>query len=234
MNGGTYWMSRLMARPDIDHRQLVSLGGLDPYGQHQALWRLFSVPSATQRAHAEFLFRADQGDDGLPIFYVLSRNELHDAGGLWSSAMKLYAPDIAAGDRFAFKLRANPTVARKLGVDGRGQRHDVVMDMKRRLGWQVLPEAERPSLASIAQEAGVAWLCGRSQRLGCEFEQASLRADGYRTWRQRRGKGVSFSFLDFEGSLSVTDPSLFCEALYRGVGPAKAFGCGLLMIRRLE
>ncbi|NUQ01432.1 MAG: type I-E CRISPR-associated protein Cas6/Cse3/CasE, partial [Armatimonadetes bacterium] len=36
--------------------------------------------------------------------------------------------------------------------------------------------------------------------------------------------------VDFEGLLIVTDPPRFCEALRRGIGPAKAFGCGLLSV----
>jgi CRISPR system Cascade subunit CasE len=32
----------------------------------------------------------------------------------------------------------------------------------------------------------------------------------------------------------VTDAGAFCQkALFQGIGPAKSFGCGLLLVRRL-
>ena len=33
--------------------------------------------------------------------------------------------------------------------------------------------------------------------------------------------------------LEVADPARFFDALVRGVGPAKAFGCGLMLVRRV-
>lgn len=46
-------------------------------------------------------------------------------------------------------------------------------------------------------------------------------------------RGISLSTLDFEGELSVTDPGIFLSALFKGIGPAKAFGCGLMLVRRV-
>ncbi|MEA2080768.1 MAG: type I-E CRISPR-associated protein Cas6/Cse3/CasE [Pseudomonadota bacterium] len=45
------------------------------------------------------------------------------------------------------------------------------------------------------------------------------------------GKEINFSTLDYSGLLTVTDPELFKAALFQGIGPAKAFGCGLLLVR---
>jgi len=39
--------------------------------------------------------------------------------------------------------------------------------------------------------------------------------------------------LDLDGRLEVTDPTVFLERLYRGFGRAKAFGNGLMLIRRV-
>ncbi len=45
--------------------------------------------------------------------------------------------------------------------------------------------------------------------------------------------GIALSTLDFEGQLQVTDPDHFLRnGLPAGIGPAKAFGCGLLLVRR--
>ncbi|MCI0421919.1 MAG: type I-E CRISPR-associated protein Cas6/Cse3/CasE [Acidobacteria bacterium] len=57
--------------------------------------------------------------------------------------------------------------------------------------------------------------------------------DGHDTWRQRHGKKIELSTLDFEGVLLVTEPDRFLRALLSGIGPAKAFGCGLMLVRRI-
>ena len=60
MNGKLHWFSRVTARPDVSRRQLVDLGGLDPYGQHQVLWKLFEVAQEERTERAEFLFRTEK------------------------------------------------------------------------------------------------------------------------------------------------------------------------------
>ena len=44
---------------------------------------------------------------------------------------------------------------------------------------------------------------------------------------------MRFSTVDFSGELSVVGPAAFGEALRDGIGHAKAFGRGLLLVRRL-
>ncbi|WP_243641924.1 type I-E CRISPR-associated protein Cas6/Cse3/CasE [Rhodovulum steppense] len=41
-----------------------------------------------------------------------------------------------------------------------------------------------------------------------------------------------FGILDLEGRIEVTDPEALLARLARGFGRAKAFGCGLMLIRR--
>ncbi|MCI0724558.1 MAG: type I-E CRISPR-associated protein Cas6/Cse3/CasE [Acidobacteria bacterium] len=39
--------------------------------------------------------------------------------------------------------------------------------------------------------------------------------------------------MDFSGMLFVINPKAFAVALHKGIGPAKAFGCGLMLVRRI-
>ena len=41
-----------------------------------------------------------------------------------------------------------------------------------------------------------------------------------------------YSTLDFQGVLTVGDPDSLLPAIARGFGAAKAYGCGLMLIRR--
>lgn len=47
-----------------------------------------------------------------------------------------------------------------------------------------------------------------------------------------KGKRAGFSSIDLTGELKITDVDKFKLALFNGLGRSKAFGCGLLMIRR--
>ena len=42
-----------------------------------------------------------------------------------------------------------------------------------------------------------------------------------------------FSSVDFIGELEITDVEKFKNALFEGIGRAKGYGCGLLLIRRI-
>ncbi|NOQ77522.1 MAG: type I-E CRISPR-associated protein Cas6/Cse3/CasE [Methylococcaceae bacterium] len=48
-----------------------------------------------------------------------------------------------------------------------------------------------------------------------------------------KGKRAGFSSIDFMGQLQITDIDKLKKALFDGIGRSKAFGCGLLMIKRV-
>ena len=252
MNGTNYILTRISPKPNLDFRDLTALGGLDPYGQHRLVWTFFDLPREGRRDTTPFLFRAEVSD-GLPILYLLSSTQPQDPNGKWHIESKEYRPRLAAGERLAFKLRANPTVKRpgdvRLDTDGtqkvrttgpkagqpkcKVERHDVVMDAKRKMSWTSLAPDDKPPLAEIEYEAGSCWLRSREERLGCEFDTGRLEAHGHAIHRMRK-RGITLSTLDFEGELRITDAVRFTETLFQGIGPAKAFGCGLLLVRRID
>jgi CRISPR system Cascade subunit CasE len=50
----------------------------------------------------------------------------------------------------------------------------------------------------------------------------------------RRGnRGGKITAVTFEGVLNVLDPAALVLLLQNGIGPAKAFGCGLMLVRRI-
>ncbi|MBP1148342.1 type I-E CRISPR-associated protein Cas6/Cse3/CasE [Methylocaldum sp. RMAD-M] len=206
----------------------------NPYREHQLLWRLF--PDTARR---EFLFTRASG--GQTAYYLVSPAPPAAPSSAWMLESREYRPNLAVGDRLEFRLRANPIVARRQGEirtggKARTHRHDVVMEAKRALNWKTLPENDRPPLAEVIQRAGTAWLAARAAKYGFHLDTESLEVDGYEQHRflKKGDKPVTFSTLDFQGELTVTEPIAFVEhALFSGIGPAKAFGCGLLLVRRL-
>jgi len=203
------------------------------YEAHQWLWRFLPAPAGTARS---FLFRRRDAD-GLPRFYVVSDREPVAPSPHWQVTSKAYSPALAAGDVLAFDLRANPVVTSR-NAEGKAARHDVVMQEKTRLlqerglvKWADWLTPDRPALPDLVQRTGAAWLQARCQRLGFALDdEAALRVEGY---EQHRGKSgaLRVSTLDFSGRLRVVDPTALRQTLFSGIGHAKAFGCGLLLVR---
>ena len=224
-------MSRLrLRREGIDVGKLAAEIGGDAYRLHKHLWRLFGDHPDRER---DFLFRREE--IGVhPGFFVLSGREPRDRSGLWRVETKDYEPRIRDGERLVFSLRANPTVTRRLGPEKRHARHDVVMAEKSRLKEKGTPPGEWPGLPDLVQRAGAAWLSKKGAGHGFEVEEDGIRCDGYHQHRLQKGGGrvIKFSTVDFNGILTVIDAAKFLDTLYHGIGPAKSFGCGLMLVKR--
>ena len=222
----------------------MDIGNLDPYGQHQAMWRLFDLPRQEKKEKTEFLFRFETDKKNkLPVFYVLSCKQApRDKESLWDIDFKEYTPDIKKGDKFDFKLRINPVVTRKpVEPDPnpkKRKRHDVVMEAKTKLKNDGVPREKWPHINEIIHRAGVELLKKRGNEHGFVFrdeeENKEVSTEGYQTYQFYKKKNrINFSSLDFTGFLTVIEPNLFKKILYEGLGPAKAFGCGLMLVKRI-
>lgn len=203
----------------------------NPYEVHAMVWRIFSDGSKKGR---DFLYRLDLQERS-PLIYAVSEADPVDLEGIWDVEQKAYQPALKTGQRLGFSLRVNP-IRTKRDEKGKQQRHDVVMDAKKLLETSGCPPEARPPEPVLVQKEGYSWLASRCERLGFSVDESMVRADGYRRhqFEKRNGKkNVVISTIDFTGVLTVTDPDRFEETLYTGVGPAKSFGCGLLLVRPL-
>jgi len=97
------------------------------------------------------------------------------------------------------------------------------------------------AMKSAVDQALDKWLRAKGELHGfvlCKdgYERLKLQSSGY-LWhalgkKSKRGTKSGFSSVDFTGELEVRDVDEFEDALFNGIGPAKAFGCGMLMVRR--
>jgi CRISPR system Cascade subunit CasE len=208
----TAFFSRVRIRAEAGAHVLRPLAS-GHYGLHQLLWQLYPDNSS-------FLFReADLGQ-----FLVVSTNAPDPARfkrPVFDIESKPYDPKLRPGEALTFHLRACAAVCRE------GKRHDIVQDARKR-------GDARPRL-EIAQDVGTAWLARKGHAHGFELLHATV--DGYeqhRAIQQSSGREVQFSTLDFSGILRVLNPSALNQALTHGIGRAKAFGAGLMLVRRVS
>ena len=222
------YLSRIRLKPGLDLAQLAKVLPADAYAEHKLIWQWFGDIDE----HRDFLFRREQ-QGHWPFFYVLSRREPVVPKNLWEIESKRYEPKLSNGERLAFILRANPVRVRKISDDPAvktRRRDDVVADLKKR---RYTEPAQRPPMAVIVQEAGEQWLAERAEKYGFEIE--SVNVDSYhqqRLYKPGAKKPISLSTVEFSGILRIADAGRFAERLRQGIGPAKAFGCGLLLVRR--
>ncbi len=224
------YMSRIRLQPNASENKDFWRSMGNTYQVHCLLWSLFADDPQRSR---DFLYRHEK-IAGLPTFYCVAERMPEDGSGVWQIESKLYEPILRVDQRLAFSLCANP-IRTKRDDDGKQHRHDVVMNAKNQLKQEGVPGGEWPSEAEIVQEQGFEWLARKGKQYGFIVEEHEVRADGYRQERFYKAKGkhhVNISTIDFTGLLTVTDPERFKNALYRGIGPAKSFGCGLMMVRR--
>lgn len=226
------YFSRVTLNPLLDQQQLARTLCQDSYREHQALWQLFATDPTAPR---DFLYRRVI-EHGRMKYYVLSQRIPLDQAGIWLvDTPKPYDPQLAAGQRLFFSLRANPVVTVK-AADGKKLRHDVVMHAKKRLDGALLSDKERPPLPQLVQEHCLAWLQARTESHGFRITPDLVTVEGYRqheSYTKRQQQPVRYSTVDFQGILTVTDPVLLRAALFSGIGKAKAFGCGLLLVKRV-
>lgn len=192
---------------------------------HHLIWSLFADDPDRRR---DFLWREMERG----TFLILSARRPVDHHALFDiDAPKPFAPALETGDRLQFSLRANPVVRRYDPRRGRSVKHDVVMDALH--SHPVGGRAEHRF--AVMRERGFAWLERQANRAGFIVQPDTVHVDGYdqhRVTRQGSARAMSFSTLDFDGLLTVSDPDAFLAAIAGGFGAAKAYGCGLMLIRR--
>ena len=230
----TLYLSRLTLNRSAPAAALMPLLNPSEPGQaadahHRLIWSVFSDGKERRR---DFLWR----HDGRSRFFTLSGRPPRASGLFEAPETKAFDPDLRAGDRLQYTLRANATkdraaVSRMEKDDRRGKsrRVDVVMDLMR-----VAPGGARRAeiRSSMAQIAAAAWMARQGAAKG--FAPRSTVVEGYSTIElgRRRRQGATFGILDLRGEIEVTDPGAFLPALAAGFGRAKAWGCGLMLIRR--
>jgi len=179
----------------------------NPYDWHRALWTLF--PDMPQGDSSPFMYRIERMQLGRGAEVLLQSyqapNDMSDCVRILAS--KELAPRFSEGQHLGFTLQANPTKKIKDAKD---------------------PE-RKVRVPFLKEEEQEAWLQRKFEGVA-QLESVLIRTNPptYFSKRRQGGKVVS---VNFDGILRVTDAEQFSQILQTGIGPAKAFGCGLMLVR---
>jgi CRISPR system Cascade subunit CasE len=224
------YMSRIKLQPDASENKDFWKSLDNTYHIHDLIWSFFADNPNRNR---DFLYRYEKSEN-FPTFYCVSERIPEDISGVWKIESQRYEPILQVEQRLSFSLCANP-IRTKRDDDKKQHRHDVVMNAKNQLKEEGIPREKWPLEAEIVQKHGFEWLARKGEQYGFRVREQEVRADGYHQEQFYKAKGkhqVNISTIDFTGLLTVTDLERFKDALYGGIGSAKGFGCGLMMVRR--
>ena len=196
------------------------------YAIHQWLWQLF--PNQEKRC---FLFREERIGKGYQ-YYLLSEIAPLTNHELFLVETKPYQPKLTVGMKLIFSLRANPVVFKN------GKRSDVMMNAKYLAKQQGLDN----EIKIRQNEAAINWLIKQTESRGFSLsttdgQQLDCTVINYtqeQFIKKSNLKPITYSSVDYQGVLTVTDVDLFLNTIYQGVGKSKGFGCGLFLLKHYQ
>ena len=217
-------MSMYLSRLEINPRSREVRRDLsDVYQMHRTVMSAFPDVKERQEARADLavLYRLeiDERSRGtvllvqsgaLPDWTHLAPYYLFDSGGeVGNPATRDLTKALAAlheGQILRFRLRANPTrkIETKSAPDGRRQNGRRVDLRAEQAGFSLVPVYPGSNVPAVRVGAG-------EKLLG-------------------KGRQLTLASVLFDGLLEVTHPDRFRCAVAGGIGPGKAFGCGLMSI----
>jgi CRISPR system Cascade subunit CasE len=205
-----------LAQLHVSYEQAARLLRIrDAYDWHQHLWQAFPGRDGARR---DFLVRIDQKEEAYRILLLSHTTPVR--------------PDWCPGDAFAakpipekffshpaytFSLLANPT--KKVRSNAAGERTK---------NGRRVPLGSRDEL--------IAWLERKGQAAGFTFDSDATQTvpRGREFFHKEKGNTHgTHTAVEFRGRLHVTNPAAFRHAVATGIGSAKAFGFGLLVLAPL-
>jgi CRISPR system Cascade subunit CasE len=213
------WLLRI----EMDAEDAGRLRILDSYDWHQRLWECFPGLPEEQRS---FLTRVDLLEGAVRAWLLSERKPSRPA---WCPEAAFALREIASGflthRHYAFDLRVNPTKALvQRNQDGTPK---LKANGKRTSGKRV-PLVDPKELRAWIDRKGIE--CGFRIAKAKPLEIGPV--VGYH-FRKKDHTGVHGG-VQFRGILEATDSAQFAQSYAKGIGTAKAFGFGLLLLSPVQ
>lgn len=208
------YLSRITINSIVPQRRKMLI---DCYELHRSIMSAFPDEKGDARQKFDVLFYIRTGENSAELIVQSSikpdweqsalnpryANEIYGC----KEISKIIEEALKRENTFSFHLTASPT--KKIYFEGKNSKRILL----------------------TTEEEQIAWLIRKGQKNGFEvaLSSISLRPSEAKSGRK---KGVFFRSVEFSGKLFVIEHSQFQDALVKGIGSEKAFGCGLLMFSR--
>jgi CRISPR system Cascade subunit CasE len=211
------YLSRLLLNP---RSRQVQRETADPYNRHRTIMAAFpdNLPDDERVLHrldvhprtgaVQLLVQSQTRPDWSVLAgkdYLLPPDPF---SGLDNPTVKPISLPLQSGQVLAFRLVANPTVKKKRSDAQNGNR-----------------------VPLVREERQLDWLQHKAEQNGFRLLRATVTAQAeHKGWKHKGQPPLTLYTVQFDGRLQITDAAKFQQALRTGIGPAKAFGCGLLSL----
>lgn len=195
--------------------------GVRRSSQHNLVWTLFGDHQDRTR---DFLYCEHKGEF---IIYSERKPVINDR--FIDVQTKGFDVNLSEGDKISFKMTVNATNRERMS-NGKTRHNDIVMNALRHVN-----KSERDNERfKIADEVASKWFDKQGDRSG--FRVNTCIVDDYKIETMRRYNNnrnlPQLGILELSGVITITNPEKFKEKLKNGFGRAKAFGCGMMLIKR--
>ena len=187
----------------------------NPYEIHRALWGLFPGDKAAKR---DFLFRVVQAECSRAEILMQSlRRPEESVREAKLLASKAYHLSLRKDQRLRFYLVANP--AKKINDEGgRENAHG---------------EQKKCRVPLVHEDDQRVWI-SRKLKDAADLETMIIEPRyPIRFLKNKEDRAGKIQPVCFHGILIVKDADRFSDSVIHGVGPGKAFGCGLMSIAKV-
>jgi len=213
-------MKTYLSQSEVRGEKALKLGLVDPYQMHKRIWG--TLPH-DPNANRDFLFRFDVSKGAVRVLLLSERIPISSCDMQWQTVE--LSPTFLSHGAYRFRLRANPT--------RRCKSYDIERGTEK-----------HRRFALLGKDAVREWFLRKFSDAGCEIR--TIEDDGneildletttpkrLRFTKCAHNRGVVYS-AEASGTLLVRDEAAFRKAFDAGIGPAKGFGFGLLLLQPIQ
>ncbi|SEG93907.1 CRISPR system Cascade subunit CasE [Thermomonospora echinospora] len=205
-----------------------------PQVLHAAVMSSFATVPVQEDDGPRVLWRIDRNSKAETYLYIVSpikpdlTHLVEQAGWPTTGGWQTYDYEpflsrLTKGDEWAFRLTANPVHSARRN-DTEPTKVTAHVGLQHQLRW-LLQRQETAGFRVVEKPAE------RQVIPGTDVHELVIRERRQLTFRKKgHSKPVTLVTVTFGGKLEVTDPDALRRTLTRGLGRAKAYGCGLMTL----
>ncbi|MBN1757925.1 MAG: type I-E CRISPR-associated protein Cas6/Cse3/CasE [Chitinispirillaceae bacterium] len=192
----------------------------NPYNWHKRIWDLF--PAESERRNKIKQEKEAIGESiELPSYFLFHVEEFQAGKGLTMLLQSPDKPDCTGN----YQLLNGPNVLSYSWLEDSCDVHFILTANPVKMKF-----ADRNRVPHVGELNLVNWLSGKINAFGILSNETLVTPQAPLFFRKGNSAG-KINAVKFEGRMTIAATETFKQAAFNGIGPAKAFGCGLLLIK---